>query len=81
MKLGSLQGLVRRRRVKAKNRKDKVEQVLKQARKISSDSNETRQAWCRIIRELEFMCDPEAKMPRFNTLLHAVWIAATGDQT
>jgi len=63
------------------DRKDRVEQVLAQARKISNDSNETRQAWLRIIRELEFLCDPEAKMPKFDSLLHAVWIAATGDQT
>lgn len=63
------------------DRKTRIESTLIQARKIAADSNATRQAWLRLIRELEFMSDPEAKMPRFNPLLHAVWIAATGDQT
>jgi hypothetical protein len=61
------------------DRKTKIEQTLAQAQKLSLDYNETRQAWCRLCRELEFMSDPEAKTPRFNGLLHAIWIASTGD--
>lgn len=63
------------------DRKTQIEQTLKEAQKLCNDSNEMRQAWLRLCRELEFMSDPEARMPRFNQLLHAIWIAATGDQT
>lgn len=63
------------------DRKTKIEQTLAEAQKICRDSNETRQAWLRLCRELEFMAEPEARMPRFRQLLHAIWIAASGDQT
>lgn len=53
--------------------------VLAQAQKL--DGHEAVQAWRRLCRELEFMTDPEATMPRFNALLHACWIAASNDQT
>lgn len=62
-----------------KDRKDKVEAVLVQAQKL--DGHEAVQAWRRLCRELEFMTQPEARMPRFNPLLHALWIAASNDQT
>jgi len=65
--------------MKAKDRKDKVELVLRQAQKL--DGLEAIQAWRRLTRELGHMADPEARMPRFNGLLHAVWIAASNDQT
>lgn len=61
------------------DRKDRVELVLAQARKL--DGTEAIQAWRRLCRELEFMTLPEATMPRFNGLLHACWIAASNDQT
>jgi hypothetical protein len=63
------------------DRKTRIEQTLRKVQDIAGDSNETRQAWFRLARELEFMTDPEARMPRFRALLHAIWIAATGDQT
>lgn len=63
------------------DRKTKIDRTAAEAQKLCDDNNEIRQAWFRLIRELEFMSDPEAKMPRFNQLLHAIWIAASGDQT
>lgn len=71
--------------MKTKDRKDKIEQVLKQAQKIDSGcalgEAEMVQAWRRLCRELEHMTNPESRMPRFNGLLHAMWIAASNDQT
>lgn len=72
--------------MKVKDRKDKIEQVLKQALKVDSGPSPQRdaeivQAWRRLCRELGHMTHPEARMPRFNGLLHAVWIAASNDQT
>jgi nitrate reductase alpha subunit len=61
------------------NRKDKIELVLAQAQKV--DGTEAIQAWRRLQRELGHMTHPEARMPRFKQLLHAVWIAASNDQT
>jgi hypothetical protein len=63
----------------ALDRKDKVELLLAQAEKL--DGNEAIQAWRRLVRELGHMTHPESRMPRFNGLLHAVWIAASNDQT
>lgn len=65
--------------MKIKDRKSKVEQVLRQARKL--EGIEAVYAWRRLCRELENMTHPEARMPRFNGLLHACWIAASNDQT
>lgn len=61
------------------DRKDKMEKVLTQADKL--DGVEAIQAWRRLCLELGHMTAPEARMPRFNRLLHAVWIAASNDQT
>ena len=61
------------------DRKDKLDMVLAQARKL--DGDEAIQAWRRLCRELDHMTQPEARMPRFNALLHACWIAASNDQT
>jgi len=63
------------------DRKTKIEHTLTEARKICDNNNEVRQCWFRLMRELEFMADAEAPMPRFNQLLHAIWIAATDDQS
>jgi len=66
---------------KYKDRKDRLELVLKQALKAKGCEDEEVQAWRRLCRELCHMTDPEAKMPRFNGLLHAIWVAASNDQT
>lgn len=63
------------------DRKTSIENVLREARKVGSDEHEMCQAWLRLCRELEFMTDPEARMPRFNSLMHSLWIAATNDHT
>jgi hypothetical protein len=60
-------------------RKDEIDLVLAQSQKL--DDDEVVQAWRRLCRELEFMTDAEARMPRFKGLLHALWIAASNDQT
>ncbi len=73
---GSLERMVRR---PARDRKDKLEMLLSQAEKL--DGTEAIQAWRRLCRELGHMTHPEARMPRFHGLLHAVWIAASNDQT
>ncbi len=69
-------------RSKGQNRKDKIEQVLAQARKIDDGTDaEVVQAWRRLCRELEFMTLPESRPPRFAGLLRAVWVAATNEQS
>lgn len=73
--------ITRKLKQRKQDRKDKVEVVLKAARNIAHAPLETNQAWLRLCRELDFMVQPEARMPRFNTLLNAVWIAATNEQT
>ncbi len=63
------------------DRKDKIEMILAQSGKFGGNEDEEVQAWRRLCRELNHLAHPEAKMPRFNSLLHAVWIAASNDQT
>ena len=63
------------------DRKTAIESTLKAMRKVSGHPNDCQQAWLRLVREMEFMADPEARMPRFKGLMHAVWIAATNDHT
>lgn len=63
------------------DRKDKIEMVLKPARFCGTDTQEAAQAWLRLVRELEFMTEPEARQPRFKGLLNAINIAATNDQS
>lgn len=63
------------------DRKATIESLIKQARKVSWSPHECQQSWLRLIREMEFMTDPETMMPRFNRLTHAIWIAATNDHT
>lgn len=65
--------------MKAKDRKGQVEMVLEQAQKL--DGHEAVQAWRRLCRELDAITQPESRMPRFDKLLHACWIAASNDQT
>lgn len=64
-----------------KDRKERVEFVLAQAQKLDGNDAEIVQAWRRLCRELSHMTHPESRMPRFNGLLNAVWIAATNDQS
>lgn len=63
--------------MKRADRKTKIEVVLKQAVKTEDDSG----AWCRLCHELESMAEPEARPPRFNRLLRAIWVAATNEQS
>lgn len=63
-----------------KDRKEKIEQVLKQARK-NIGNVEASLAWERLCRELDNMTDAEARMPRFNALLRSIWVAATNEQS
>lgn len=62
------------------DRKTHLDGVLFRARRITSSANECQQAWLRLCRELEFMSEPEAKMPRFNRLLNAIYFAATNEE-
>lgn len=66
--------------MKSKDRKERIEQVLAQARKAIG-AEEAALSWQRLCRELEFMTEPEARMPRFAGLLRAVWVAATNEQS
>ena len=66
--------------MKTKDRKCRIEQVLKQARK-NLGSVEAELAWERLCRELGNMTDAEARMPRFSGLLRAIWVAATNEQS
>jgi len=60
-------------------RKDEIELVLNQSQKL--DGDDAIQAWRRLCRELGHMTHPESRMPKFKGLLHALWIAASNDQT
>lgn len=64
----------------SKDRKTKVEQVVMQANALIGTKGAAL-AWIRLCNELEFMIEPEARMPRFNGLLRAVWVAATNEQS
>lgn len=64
-----------------KDRKDRIEMILARSGKFGGNEDEEVQAWRRLLRELNHLAHPEAKTPRFNSLLHAVWIAASNDQT
>lgn len=66
--------------MKSKDRKARIEQVLTQAQKAVG-TGEASLSWQRLCRELESMTEPESRMPRFNGLLKAVWIAATNEQS
>lgn len=66
---------------KKQNRKDKIEIILTQAGKFGGNEQEEVQAWRRLCRELNHLAEPKARMPRFNSLLYACWIAAFNDQT
>lgn len=64
------------------DRKERIELVINEALKLDSGEDaEMVQAWRRLVRELEFMTSPEARMPRFDSLLRTVWIAATNEQS
>jgi len=67
--------------MKVKDRKDKIEQVLKEVQKSDVTPEEAQRAWHRLCRELGNMAEPEARMPRFNGLLRSIWVAATNEQS
>lgn len=64
-----------------KTRKDDIELALIQAERISKEPEEVQRAWNRLCRELRSLSAPESRPPRFAHLLHAIWIAASNDQT
>jgi hypothetical protein len=65
--------------VKSKDRKHKIEQTYRQAANLKD--GEASQAWYRLCNELLNISEPEARPPRFNALLRAVWVAATNEQS
>lgn len=64
-----------------KDRKDRIELILTQSGKFGGDEREEVQAWRRLCRELVAMTHPEARMPRFDHMIRALWVAASNDQT
>lgn len=66
--------------MKRKDRKEQIEQALRQGEKLMG-TEEASRAWQRLCRELRAMSEPEARMPRFDRLLRAVWVAATNEQS
>lgn len=63
--------------MKKGDRKTRIELTVRQARKLSG--LEAALAWDRLWTQLEAMCEPEARAPRFNGLLRAIWAAATNE--
>lgn len=63
---------------KRMDRKGQIEMTLVQAERLVG-TEEAPIAWQRLCRELRFMSEPEARMPRFSNLLRTVWIAATNE--
>lgn len=64
-------------RRKHEDRKTRVDYVHAQAVRLSGC--EASAAWNRLVIELQAMTEPEARMPRFNPLLNAIWRAATNE--
>lgn len=64
--------------MKRADRKTKVEAVLRKA-DVIMDPEDTFDAWFRLCEELRHMTEPEARPPRFNRLLRAIWVAATNE--
>lgn len=60
------------------DRKTKIEAVVRAISAVSQE--DTRYAWNRLCNELEHMAEPDARPPRFNRLLRAIWVAATNEQ-
>lgn len=63
------------------DRKDKIEQVIQQLSGRAESETESLVTCQRLCKELENMVHPEARMPRFNGLLRAIWAAATNEQS
>lgn len=61
------------------DRKTIIEHIIAHARRVSADPQECQQVVLRLIREMESMVEPEAKMPRFKALLNAVWISIANE--
>lgn len=62
------------------DRKNAIEMTLSEANKLNGHL-ESGLAWQRLCNELQTMCEPEARPPRFNALLRAIWVAATNEQS
>lgn len=45
------------------------------------DGPQSKAAWRRLVHNLTAMTEPEARPPRFNGLLRAIWAAATNEQS
>lgn len=65
--------------MKKGDRKARIEVTVKQAEKLSG--LDAAVAWRHLRLNLEAMCEPEARPPRFNALLRAIWAAATNEQS
>lgn len=65
--------------MKKGDRKTRIEETLKAALDLRDD--EAAYAWGRLAVQLDFMCSVEARPPRFNGLLRAIWIAATNESS
>lgn len=64
---------------KQPDRKARVELVFHRAYQLSGKNAED--AWHRLTAELDNMSSPEARPPRFKSLLRAIWAAATNEQS
>lgn len=63
--------------MKKGDRKTRIELTVGQAQKLSGFDAAV--AWRQLWKNLEGMCEPEARPPRFNGLLRAIWAAATNE--
>lgn len=63
-----------------KDRKTQIEQAVFASNALVG-TGEAAVAWNRLCNELEAMTQPEARPPRFDALLRAIWVAATNEQS
>lgn len=62
-------------------RKDEIEKVVRNGKRILISTGESALAWRRFMDELEAMTEPEARNPKFAGILRAIWAAATNEQS
>lgn len=67
--------------MKRADRKTKIEAVLKAAEYTRERSGDAGECWIVLLDELRAMTEPEARPPRFNRVLRAIWVAATNEQS
>lgn len=63
--------------MKKGDRKTRIEVTARKANELCGI--EAAVAWRRLCSQLEWMAEPEARPPRFNGLLRAIWAAATNE--